>query len=147
MLLDKHCIGNKGMILIKGRDVIIIMRKKKKKICRPGLVWIQCSNVWSSHDIETYLKLITYPQHVPSNILEHIDLNFALISHPKLGHFQLSRPLQFSSSFLFIALSYNYNPINIGLSIPLLHLLAIQEKKKCTCLLTPSRSDYVILMY
>lgn len=32
MLLDKHCIGNKGMILIKGRDVIIIMRKKKKNL-------------------------------------------------------------------------------------------------------------------
>lgn len=38
MLLDKHCIGNKGMILIKGRDVIIIMRKKKKIV---GQVWYE----------------------------------------------------------------------------------------------------------
>lgn len=147
MLLDKHCIGNKGMILIKGRDVIIIMRKKKKKNCRPGLVWIRCSNVWSSHDIETYLKLITCPQHVPSNILEH---------RLKLCPYQSSQTWTFStfkttSIFFFFFVyrtflqlqSHQYRIVNSIIALASYS----GKKKKCTCLLTPSRSDYVILMY
>ena len=120
MLLDKQC---------DQRTRHNNNNEKKKKICRPSLVWIQCSNVWNSHDIETYLKLITYPQHVPSNILEHIDLNFTLISHPKLGHFQLSRPLQFSFSFLFLALSYNYDSHQYRIVNSIIALASYSGKK------------------
>lgn len=118
MLLDKQC----------DQRTWHNNNNEKKKIV--GQVWYESSvPMYETHDIETYLKLITFTQHVPPNILEHIDLNFTLISHSKLGHFQLSRPLQFSFSFLFLALSYNYNSHQYRIVNSIIALASYSGKK------------------